>query len=301
MKFHVCPTVLLALTVAVTASCGSSKTKTDKEKKLDPPATEAPAAETPTEEAERTVAPTPAPEPEPPSTGAARPDPDYRFVAYEDITKDAALDKLIKGLAETGNAKSLRKAFEARRNEAIPALLLALRAPSANIRSQSALILNRMDCKSKAYTEALNKMVLSDPDPDVRGMAGRVMVYYRNRGNTAALAEALVKDTAEGVRMHAAWALGASHDPAGTAALIYALDDKSTDVRLRTVGALKRIKARKAVPWIVSRLSDDNAVVRERALEVLKKLTGKSLGTEEERWRKAYKLPSAKPKLSFEL
>lgn len=297
MKFHIFPTVLLAFAVAISASCGSSKPKTDREKTLDKPAAEAP--EKPTEEAPVAAAPA-AEEPEAPSTSAARPDPDYRFIAYEDITKDPDLDKLIKRLAETGKAKSLRKAFEARRKQAVPALLKALRAPNPNIRSQAAQVLNRMKVKSKAFTQALSKMVLSDSDPDVRGMAGRVMVYYRNRGNTAALAEALLKDGDEGVRMHAAWALGASHDRAGTAALIHALEDKSTDVRLRTVGALKRIKAKKAVPWIVSRLSDDNAVVRERALEVLKKLTGKSLGTEENRWRKAYKLPGAKPKLSFE-
>ena len=169
-------------------------------------------------------------------------------------------------------------------------LLAALKANNPNVRSQAALILRRMDHKSREFTDSLNAMLLSDPDPDVRGIVGRVMVYYLERKTVPALIEALDKDGTEAVRMHAAWALGAIKDKKALPALYTALSDTSTDVRLRAVGALKRIGSKKALPHLVSRLEDSNALVQTRALEALKKLSGKKLGKDPARWRAAYPL-----------
>ncbi len=237
----------------------------------------------------------PEPEPKKPTrAGAARPEAPYPLTSLDEATSDEELRALLEKLKGAGVGKGLQKKLKSKGKAGVEALLKAMRAPAANVRAQAAQVLQRMDHRSKRYSQALNEMLLSDPDPDVRGMAGRALVYYQRhklKHNTEALCEALEKDTTEAVRMHAAWALGASHDKRGAASLIGALDDESTDVRLRTVGALKRIKAKNAVPHLVGRLDDTNAMVKERALEALQALTGKNLGRESARWRKAYPLP----------
>jgi len=222
--------------------------------------------------------------------GAAQPDKARPFLSINKITDNDDMKSLILKLADTSHTtKNLRIQFEGMKKfGSIKTLLRAMRAKNTNIRSQASKILNRMKHKSPEYTKLLNSIVLSDPDPDVRGVIARVMVYYHARGTASALAEALVKDSAESVRMHAAWALGAIGDKSVTSALISALDDKKTNVRLRAVGALKRLNARKAVRHLVGRLSDTNVLVRNRAHDALRALTGKKLGKKESAWRKLY-------------
>ena len=213
-------------------------------------------------------------------TSAAIPKADFSFTVLSKITEDPELLSALKKLEQTGKEKSMRKEFERLQKSGKPAekvLIAALKAKPPNVRTQAALILRRMEHRSAAFTEALNEMLLSDPDPDVRGIAGRVMVYYLERKTVPALIKALADDKTEAVRMHAAWALGAIKDKRSTTALIGALEDGSTDVRLRAVGALKRLRAKSAVPYLVSRLEDSNTLVRTRAKEALKKITGKIL------------------------
>ncbi|MFT7621094.1 MAG: hypothetical protein ACI9WU_000255 [Myxococcota bacterium] len=276
--------LLFGLVVAV--GCTSSKPK-------DAPA---PAPEAPAEAPAPAPAPVPEPaaepeKPKPARAGAARPEAPYPLKALTAVTADTEIQELLVKLGKSGGSKRIRKSFEAKGKAGKEALMNALRATDSNIRAQSATVMNRMNIKSRRFSQALDEMLLSDPDPDVRGIAGRVLVYYQRhkmRHNTAALIEALQKDTTEAVRMHAAWALGASHDKKGTQALIKALDDEFTDVRLRTVGALKRIKAGKAAPHVALRLEDTNTLVRERAHDALKALTGKDWGPDAKRWQKAY-------------
>jgi HEAT repeat protein len=290
---------VIAIAAAVSLiGCEKSAPPKDKEAPKPKPSAGA-AAEAPNEpktlpEATPVVA---TPEPEAPKPGSlrARPDADYPLIAIKDITDDPDVLAAIEALRESGKEKSKRKALEALRGKgSVKALLKAMRAPNPNVRSMSALILNRMKHKSKAYTDQLSTMILADVDADVRGMAGRVMVYYRNKGNVAALSEALEKDGSEQVRMHAAWALGASHDRRGVPALVGALDDESTDVRLRTVGALKRIKSKRAIAHLVGRLDDSNSMVKKRAHEALTALSGKDLGRSVDGWRRAYPEPKTK-------
>ena len=222
----------------------------------------------------------------------ARPDEDYPLIPLSEISEDPDVQALVLQLRNTGNSRTIRRRFEAlTTRRAVPVLIRAMRAANTNVRSQAATIINRMDHKSRGYTEALAAALLSDPDPDVRGNIGRVLVYH-DRRPIEALEEALEKDESEAVRMHAAWALGASHNRGSWRALVAALKDESTDVRLRAVGALKRVRARRAVPWIVSCLEDSNPMVRDRAREALEALTGKRLGSSLRSWRRRYPAPS---------
>ena len=202
-----------------------------------------------------------------------QPDPDYRFVALTQITGDKEVLELIERLAKPVTSTKVRKKFERLGKDRVVApLLAAMSAPVPNIRGQAAQVLQRMDHKSEAFSRRLSQMILSDPDPDVRGMIARVMVFHRDRANTPALEKVLLADKTEAVRVHAAWALGASHDPAGIEALTTALRDKSTDVRLRAVGGLKRTRAKSKVPEILALLeAEKNPMVTVRALETLVK------------------------------
>jgi hypothetical protein len=224
---------------------------------------------------------------------AAKPDPDYELRPVSECSEDSEIAEALAKLAKTGKQRSMREKFERLKNAGKPAirgLIAAMKADNPNIRTQAALILRRMEHKSSSFTNALNTMLLSDPDADVRGIAGRVMVYYLNKKTVPALMDALEKDGAEAVRMHAAWALGAIKDRRALGVLFTALDDESTDVRLRTVGALKRIRSKKALPHLVSRLDDSNSLVRTRALEALERLSGKKLGKKSAAWRAKYPL-----------
>lgn len=286
----------------LTAGCEkSTKTLPEEEPAPEGPATATEGDKPPS--AETDAAPSAATEPNaPPEVEApritttrekpARPDPEYRYIAFDDITRNDELRGFIVGLKQTGRTKSLRAHFERLKPDgSIRALIAALRAPDGNVRSQAATILNRMKHRSRAMTDELNRVLLSDPDPDVRGVIAHVMVYYKDRRTVPALIEALGKDEAEAVRMNAAWALGAMKDRRGRDALVGALDDDKTDVRLRAVRALQRMRAKRAVPWLVGRLEDPNQMVRERALEALRELTGKRFGADIGPWRRAYPAP----------
>ncbi|MFT5430482.1 MAG: HEAT repeat protein [Myxococcota bacterium] len=293
------PLVMIRVVVvaAAVSLLGCEKSATPKAKEASEPKPSAGAAPEAPKAAPETKPVVEKPEPKAPKPGnlRARPDADYPLIAFKDITDDPDVLAAIETLRESGKEKSKRKALEALRAKgSVKALLKAMRAPNPNVRSMSALILNRMKHNSKAYTAQLSAMILTDADADVRGMAGRVMVYYRNKGNVAALSEALEKDGSEAVRMHAAWALGASHDRRGVPALLGALDDESTDVRLRTVGALKRIKSKRAIAHLVGRLDDSNAMVKKRAHEAITALSGKDLGRSVDGWRRAYPEPKKK-------
>ncbi len=271
-----------------------AKEKEENEKKAIPSTAESVAATTdPTEAVEEK----PADEPVEVDTSAAVPDADYALLALGSISDDEEISSAIEKLKRTGKEKTMRETFESLQKAGKPAkdaLIRALRADHPNVRMQAALILRRMKHRSKAFTAGLNDMLLSDPDPDVRGIAGRVMVYYLERKTVPALITALEGDKTEAVRMHAAWALGAIKDRRGVNALIASLNDTSTDVRLRAVGALKRMRAKVAAPYLVSNLSDSNTLVQQRAYEALKKITGKSLKNAEDVWRRVYPKPKSR-------
>jgi len=285
-------TLTIALLIAVACT---DKATNKKAAKGDNPTTkkEVPKPATGGKKAVAKPKPLPAPPIPARTTGASRPDEATTFLSIDKITDNADLRSLVLKLADTSRTpKSLRIQFEGlKKFGAVDVLLKAMRSRNTNIRSQSAKILRRMKHKSKKYTKQLNKILLSDPDPDVRGVIAKVMVYHHAKGTAAALIEALSKDTAESVRMHAAWALGAIGDRKAVDVLISALNDEKTWVRLRAVGALKRLNAKKAVRHLVGRLSDSNVLVKDRAYEALRALTKKNLGKKESSWRKVYPAP----------
>ena len=282
--------LVLALSIVLLAfGCEEKKKKSDKK-----------GADRESDEATKgTERKTPSPSPQsdtaervrkPESTPEADP---YVFIPTEKVSNDPDLRKMILRLKKRVKGKKVRRQWESLgKKKAVGIFLKAMRNPHPNIRFQAAQLIRRMGHKSKPFTSLLSRMLLRDPDPDVRGNIAEEMVYYLNPANVPALVVALGKDPSDGVRMKAAWALGSARDARGVDALIGVLKDESTHVRLRAVNALGRIRSKKAIPHLIGRLSDSNPLVRTRARNELARITGKKLGESKEAWRAAY--PAAK-------
>lgn len=237
----------------------------------------------PTEEPDRPSIVSPPPElPAPAAADRFR----AHYLAESAITDDPTLIEPIRSLvrADAGVAayEALRK-----RKDALPALRRAVWHREPNVRTNVARILVKLDDHDPATADALNDVLLHDADADVRANVARALVTYKDSGVTDALISALDTDPDGAVRENAAWALGAVGDKKSIEALVGSLDDAETRVRLRSVTALRRLKARVAIPALIERVRDANVVVRRRAVQTLQELTGKKLGESYDLWKRA--------------
>ncbi|ODS33387.1 MAG: heat repeat-containing PBS lyase [Candidatus Scalindua rubra] len=94
----------------------------------------------------------------------------------------------------------------------------------------------------------------------------------------------LLSDVYPGVRSSAAQGLMVLQDPRATDFLIAALDDSNAVVRAHVVRALGLMNDVRAVEPMIHMLRNQSRAVRERALAVLKELTGQALGEQPDRW-----------------
>ena len=267
---------------AMGAGC-FGKSGSDGEKQGGPgptPAPEKPEASAPAPEPEVPPAP-PIPEPE------AAPESEYAFVPLSRISIDDDLRRQIAALTDAGAAKRVMEVLFQDKARAIPALRKALRHRQRNVRIQAAQILVRARQVSDETTAAFVRMLLLDPDQEVRASLAKELRQYE----AVALVEPLVKMLAEDdygmARAHAAWALGAQGSRLAIPALAASLQDSETWVRLRSLNALRLLGARPAMPAIVELLKDPNKMVRDRALKTLQKISGKRYGADYDRWKRA--------------
>jgi HEAT repeat protein len=213
--------------------------------------------------------------------------PGYELLPAEAVTLDADLREPIESMAKAGQAKAVLDQLTPRRDRAVPALRRALRHPEQNVRIQAAMVLARLSERSRETTQVFAAALLGDPSQEVRAAVGRELIQYRDPALVPALERSLAADPYETARANAAWALGEHGRGESVDALVKALGDEATWVRLRSLTALRKLKARKALPAIVERVRDSNALVRERAVDALRKITGKKIGEDYERWKKA--------------
>ncbi len=225
-------------------------------------------------------------------TGPAEPDKAGKLVKLDEVTAPPEVAAVLARLKTTeGMAETEKQLIALRDKGAVPALLGALGVNNPNVRSQAAVVLRRMGEPTPEVVAALTRLLLSDPDPDVRGMMAKQMEFLKDPSTVPAIMKALVHDAEEAVRQHCALALGVIGDQEGVEALIFALDDPSTEVRLYAAGALKSLKNMKAAPHLAKRMTDPNPLVRQRVQEALFATTGKQLGKDADPWLKAYPLP----------
>ena len=236
-------------------------------------------------------APSPAPDAEPANRYGEPPPPGgsdgYPLLKTGQVTDVAELRAQVEALTKAGSAKSVLDALQADRERALPAMRLALRHEETNVRVQAAMILVRLGRPSRETTDAFVAALLKDPNQEVRATVGRALTDYTDAALIEPLLTSLAKDPYGTARANAAWALGSQGSKAAVDGLVAALDDEETWVRLRSLTALKRLKATKALAAVVERLRDPNTLVRERALETLQKLTGKRIGPDYDKWKKA--------------
>lgn len=174
----------------------------------------------------------------------------------------------------------------------LPMLRKSARAENVEVRTQSIIILGLLKRDNDtASTEVLKDAVLLDSRPEVRAIAAKAFVMYKYPGAAQVLIRSLNEDPYEGARANAAWALGEIGDPAAIPHLRKATSDDDTFVRLRSVGALMELRARKAIPELIERLSDRNAMVSERAHQALRFVTGTDKGRDPSEWRKVFGRP----------
>jgi hypothetical protein len=191
------------------------------------------------------------------------------YVTTADVTSDPTIAKHIDGLGAGPAGKETLAEIEAHKAKIVPALRKSLWHVVPNVRGNSATLLQQLDPDSSETTKALVDLMLHDADEDVRSVVARVFVSRRDRDAVPALIEVLRTDPYVHGRANAAWALRSIADPRAADALVLALGDKETWVRLRAVGAVKKMKIKAAIPKLKVLAGDSNQEIREEARSAL--------------------------------
>lgn len=271
--------LVLALVILAASACRSRQ-----------PADEGQPPPTPEESAPSTA---PADEPETPEPEDVAPGPgaDYELIGSSGISDDPQLVRAILELKKAFAAKGVMERLFRDKEAALPALRNAVRHREINVRVQAAEILVAAEAVSPETTAVFAEAVRHDPKPDVRAAIARALVHYKDPALLEPLLEVLKEDPDATARANAAWALGSLGEDGAVPALIAALDDTETWVRLRSTSALKRLKARDALPRLVELLEKDaNSIVRERAHQALQAITGKKYKKDDiKRWKRLLK------------
>jgi hypothetical protein len=187
-------------------------------------------------------------------------------------------------------AQSAERAFRQIRKEGagrFPFLRRAIRHPHREVRNQAAIMLGLLKDTSDETINILLDALLLDRDPEVRATVAKAFVTMKANQAVPQLIRVLLEDPHDAARSNAAWALGSLRS--GTAAidpLRTATKDENTFVRLRAVSALKKLKPKSAVPELIDRLEDSSPMVRERARDALKAITGRDKGSDPDKWRR---------------
>lgn len=195
------------------------------------------------------------------------------YLQTKDITDNSELADLIDSLEDEGRGKAALETVKPKKKEYIPLLRKALWHHKPNVRANVAKILLLLEDESDETSKALTDLLLHDGDEDVRSIVARVLVTYRSKDTVPALIEVLRSDPYVHARANAAWALRQIRDPRAVPALIYALDDKETWVRLRAVGGLKELKAKQALPKLRAMTDDPNHEVRKEVQDAISTLS----------------------------
>ncbi len=195
----------------------------------------------------------------------------HGFVPSAEITTDESLLALF----ETWKGARLKKSHitqvKAKAGAWRAPLLAALKHEDANVRSNAAGALRQLG-KNAEVTKAYIARLGAEPDGDVRAYIAKELVRYKSKETVPALMEVLRADENENARANAAWALREIGDKRAAQALVQALDDPQSWVRLYAVGAVKEMRLKKAIPKLRLLRSDPSGQVAEKAEKALKAL-----------------------------
>jgi|GEM_PF-4165264 len=260
-------TLLFALTAFALAGCSK------------PTGSDAPKKDTPAKKTEATAtAPSPATAPTPSPAEAtlataeglnpkAFPDDELRAVLWK-----LRYPKQEQWVVEVAATKPEPVALE----HLIKATTVSCPQHCPNIRSQAARILLSWKNPSPAIEEALLDFVTHEKDNDVLATVISSIDAYHPTGVELpkALLGFLKGHEDKMVRAYSAVALGVFDYQDAKPAMISALDDPESWVRLMALQGLRKLNARDALPAIKKLQSDPNVRVKERAREVTRALGG---------------------------
>lgn len=212
----------------------------------------------------------------------------YKLLRASEVALDPVEEGYVERMMRAREAEQAYKAIRKEPVDRLPFLRRAVRHPNREVRIQAIVMLGLLKDASPPTEEVLFDAVLLDRDPDVRASAAKDFVVLKSPKAVDVLVRSMAEDPYEAARGNAAWALGSLGDRRATDALRKATTDTDTMVRLRAVSALLKIKPKTAVPELIERLADKSPMVQERAREALRAITGRDLGKDPERWRKAF-------------
>lgn len=139
--------------------------------------------------------------------------------------------------------------------------------------------------KDKKATEPLSNVLLNDSSEYVRLECIKALDEIQDKSCTPSIIKAL-KDKAPFVRAYSAELLGNWQIKEATGDIQDLLDhDRAYTVRASSAYALGKLKDRTTLPSLVNALSDEYQEVRARALDSLRKITGRDFGEDKTAWQ----------------
>ncbi len=135
------------------------------------------------------------------------------------------------------------------------------------------------------FTQALVATVLEEHDPRVRAEILEIAAGFDTAAATA-ICKGALEDPDERVRMAACSAWGKRGGPEAVQLLAARYQtDAELDVRLRALRELGTLGDKQAIPVLARALEDSDPAVQYRAVAALKKVSGRDLGNDVNKWR----------------
>jgi hypothetical protein len=153
--------------------------------------------------------------------------------------------------------------------------------------------------REEAFTAELVRTMLSEHDPRVRAQILEIAVTMETPSSLSICRGAL-EDPDATVRMAACDAWGKRGGDEAVQLLSHRYQtDTDIDVRLEAVRMLGAVKDDAAIPALARALEDPDPAVQYRAVGSLKRVSGRDLGSDVNRWRAWAADPAAEPEWSM--
>lgn len=139
--------------------------------------------------------------------------------------------------------------------------------------------------EQEAFTQSLVAAILAEHDSRVRCEILEIVAAF-DTAAAASICRGALQDPEPRVRMAAcsAWAKRGGPEAVSLLAARYQ-SDAEIDVRLRALRELGTLGDKEAIPVLARALEDSDPAVQYRAVAALKKISGRDLGNDVNRWR----------------
>ena len=163
------------------------------------------------------------------------------------------------------------------------------------VKKQAAAARQEGGSQEEAFTAELVRTMLAEHDPRVRAEILEVAATFETP-SALSICRGALEDPDAKVRMAAcdAWAARGGDEAVQLLSHRYQTDT-DIDVRLEAVRMLGVVKDEAAIPALARALEDPDPAVQYRAVASLKKVSGRDLGDDVNRWRAWVTDPASEP------